>query len=126
MVLLNTIKKRYEGVCNKDGYILKNSIELLNRSIGNSKIIDNKPYIIYDITYKAKIISPDKPKIMFKDVAGQDLENPAYSTSVGVLQWGARGFSQASSSNNGHSKSSNLYKRIRSWLSGRMKGLVPA
>ena len=57
-LILYTIKKRYEGVCNKDGYILKNSIELLNRSIGNSKIIDNKPYIIYDITYKAKIISP--------------------------------------------------------------------
>jgi len=57
-LILYTIKKRYEGVCNKDGYILNNSIELLNRSIGNSKIIDNKPYIIYDITYKAKLISP--------------------------------------------------------------------
>jgi len=57
-LLLYTIKKRYEGVCNKDGYILKNSIDILNRSIGHSKIIDNKPYIMYDITYKAKIISP--------------------------------------------------------------------
>lgn len=63
---------------------------------------------------------------MSRDVAGEDLENPAYSTSVGVLQWGARGSSHASSSKNGHNKSSNLYKRVRDWLLGQMKGLVPA
>ena len=57
-LILYNIKKRYEGVCNKDGYIEKDSIELINRSIGESRIIDNKSYIIYHITYKACIVSP--------------------------------------------------------------------
>ena len=52
------IKKRYEGICNKDGYIEKNSIEIINRSIGKLKIVDNKSYIVYNITYKANVISP--------------------------------------------------------------------
>ena len=57
-LVLYNIKKRYEGVCNKDGYIRNGSIEILNRSIGQSKIIDNKSYMVYSITYKADIISP--------------------------------------------------------------------
>ena len=33
-LILNGIKKKYEGVCNKDGYIIKDSIDLVERSIG--------------------------------------------------------------------------------------------
>jgi len=57
LVLFN-LKKRYEGVCNKDGYIEKDSIELINRSIGMIKIIDNVSYVTYHLTYKAIVISP--------------------------------------------------------------------
>tara|TARA_Y100000389_G_scaffold95909_1_gene92562 strand:+ start:7337 stop:7840 length:504 start_codon:yes stop_codon:yes gene_type:complete len=59
-LLLSTIKKKYEGVCNKDGYVHKGSIELINRSIGKIKMIDNVSYIIYSITYRANIISPSE------------------------------------------------------------------
>jgi len=57
---LHYLRKRYEGVCNKDGYIEKGSIEVINRSIGKVKMIDNISYIIYHITYKAIVISPSK------------------------------------------------------------------
>ena len=57
-LILYNLKKRYESVCNKDGYIEKDSIELINRSIGELKNIENKSYIIYNITYKATVISP--------------------------------------------------------------------
>ena len=57
-LVLYNLKKRYEGVCNKDGYIKKDSIEIVNRSIGMMKIIDNVSYITYHITYKALVISP--------------------------------------------------------------------
>lgn len=57
-LLLYYLKMRYECVCNKDGYIEKDSIELINRSVGELKIIDNKSYILYNITYKATVISP--------------------------------------------------------------------
>jgi len=57
LVLFN-LKNRYEGVCNKDGYIEKDSIEIINRSIGMIKIIDNVSYVTYHLTYKAIVISP--------------------------------------------------------------------
>ena len=57
-LVLYNLKKRYEGVCNKDGYIKKDSIEIVNRSIWMLKIIDNDSYITYHITYKALVITP--------------------------------------------------------------------
>ena len=57
-ILLYNIKKRYEGICNKDGYIEKGSIEITDRSIGKLIIVDNKSYVTYSITYKANVISP--------------------------------------------------------------------
>ena len=57
-LILFNLKNRYEGVCNKDGYIEKDSIEIINRSIGMVKIIDNVSYVIYHLTYKATVISP--------------------------------------------------------------------
>jgi len=59
-LLLYNLKRINECMCNKYGYIEKDSIELVNRSIGELKIIDNKSYIVYNITYKATIISPSK------------------------------------------------------------------
>ena len=57
MILLN-LKKRYEGVCNKDGYIIKDSIELINRSIGQIKTINNSSFINFNVTYSSDIIYP--------------------------------------------------------------------
>jgi len=59
-LILFNLKMRYEGVCNKDGYIMKDSIELINRSIGQVNTIDGESIVMYHITYKADIISPAK------------------------------------------------------------------
>ena len=59
-LIVYTLKKRYEGVCNKDGYIQKGSLQIVNRSIGSVKTINNTSYIVYEITYKANIYSPVK------------------------------------------------------------------
>lgn len=52
------LKKKYEGFCNKDGYIIKDTIQLVSRSIGQIKTINNTGYINYNITYSADIITP--------------------------------------------------------------------
>ena len=59
-LLYKLLKIKYEGVCNKDGYIQKNSLQIMNRSIGEVKTINNTSYIVYEITYKANIYSPMK------------------------------------------------------------------
>ena len=59
-LLYKLLKKKYEGVCNKDGYIQKGSLQIVNRSIGAVKTINNTSYIVYEITYKANIYSPVK------------------------------------------------------------------
>lgn len=59
-LLYKLLKKKYEGVCNKDGYIQKGSLQIVNRSIGSVKTINNTSYIVYEITYKANIFSPVK------------------------------------------------------------------
>ena len=59
-LLYKLLKQKYEGVCNKDGYIQKGSLQIINRSIGEVKTINNTSYIVYNITYKANIYSPVK------------------------------------------------------------------
>lgn len=58
--ILRQIKKRFEGTCNQDGFIEKDSIEITNRSLGELKTINNKSYIVYNLTYQANVISPSK------------------------------------------------------------------
>ena len=59
-ILHKLLKKKYEGVCNKDGYVEKDSLQIINRSIGEVKTINSTSYIVYNITYKANIYSPVK------------------------------------------------------------------
>ena len=59
-ILYKLLKKKYEGVCNKDGYVENDSLQIINRSIGEVKTINNTSYIVYNITYKANIYSPVK------------------------------------------------------------------
>tara|TARA_B100000212_G_C27233598_1_gene472705 strand:+ start:251 stop:748 length:498 start_codon:yes stop_codon:yes gene_type:complete len=59
-ILYKLLKKKYEGVCNKDGYVENDSLQIINRSIGEIKTINNTSYIVYNITYKANIYSPVK------------------------------------------------------------------
>jgi|TARA_B110000967_G_C18840755_1_gene539237 DNA-directed RNA polymerase subunit E'/Rpb7 len=59
-LLYTLLKKKYEGVCNKDGYIQIGSLQIINRSIGEVKTINNTSYIVYEITYQGNIYSPVK------------------------------------------------------------------
>jgi|TARA_B110000208_G_C11749732_1_gene423009 DNA-directed RNA polymerase subunit E'/Rpb7 len=59
-LLYKLLKKKYECVCNKDGYIQKDSLQIVNRSIGEVKTINNTSYVVYEITYNANIYSPVK------------------------------------------------------------------
>ena len=59
-ILYKLLKKKYEGVCNKDGYVQNDSLQIVNRSIGEVKTINTTSYIVYNITYKANIYSPVK------------------------------------------------------------------
>ena len=49
------------------------------------------------------------------------LVNPAYSTSVGILLWCMKEYSQATSSANGNHGLTGYYRRLVSWLIGRVR-----
>jgi len=59
-ILLFKLKKQYEGLCKDDSFILKNSINIVKRSMGRIETFDNINYIKYDISYKCDTISPNK------------------------------------------------------------------
>ena len=54
------LKEQNEGLCNEHGYIIKDSIYILKRSLGNISTKNNKSAIKYVITYKARTISPSE------------------------------------------------------------------
>ena len=49
-IILHKLKK-YEGKCTKNGYIIKDSIDIINRTTGKIVNIDNKSLIEYKINY---------------------------------------------------------------------------
>lgn len=59
-LLFKHLQNKFEGVCNEDGYIQKGSLEIINRSIGEIKTINNINYIVFNLTYKAIILTPVK------------------------------------------------------------------
>ena len=59
-VVKQKLKGMVEGVCYEDGYIIKDSIEIIKRSPGRVVTHNKASGIQYIITYKAKIITPCK------------------------------------------------------------------
>ena len=59
-VILNKLRKTYEGYCKDDCYILNNSIEIINRNIGGIETHENKNVVKYNIKYSCDVISPTK------------------------------------------------------------------
>ena len=57
-VIKYKLKESIEGRCYEDGYIVKDSIRIVQRSIGNIVTNNKKSEIKYVIKYKAEIISP--------------------------------------------------------------------
>ena len=58
-IILNKLKKKYEGLCKDNSFILNNSINILKRSLGRIETSDNINYIKYDISYKCSNLSPN-------------------------------------------------------------------
>tara|TARA_Y100000022_G_scaffold26228_1_gene19860 strand:- start:757 stop:1245 length:489 start_codon:yes stop_codon:yes gene_type:complete len=52
------MKNKYEDKCYENGYIIPNSLEIVNRSYGKLTMIDDISYLKYEITYKVKSIIP--------------------------------------------------------------------
>jgi len=52
------LKERIEEVCGKYGYVSKDSVSLIKRSVGSIITHNGESNISYDLTYKMKIISP--------------------------------------------------------------------
>ena len=63
-VIKDNLKGKIEGLCNEDGFIIKDSINIIKKSMGKIVINDNVSYVSYTITYKAKVISPSEGDIM--------------------------------------------------------------
>lgn len=54
------LKDLVEGVCYNDGYILNDSINIIQRNIGMIKTRNNKSTVSYSITYTADVLSPSE------------------------------------------------------------------
>jgi len=64
IIIRDKLKNQVEGVCFKDGYIIPDSVKIINRKIGKIYTLDNKSCIVYNINYKAKVIAPAEGDII--------------------------------------------------------------
>jgi len=63
-IILSKIKNKIEGVCIDSGFVIKDSINIVNKSIGKIININNKSFIEYNIKYDAQLLSPKKDNII--------------------------------------------------------------
>jgi len=59
-LILHKLKEKYENVCTEHGFIIPNSIDLINRKLGKINTINNISYISYIVRYSADIIYPSE------------------------------------------------------------------
>ena len=63
-LILHKLKQKYENICTENGFIIKDSINLINRELGKIITIDNINYISYLVKYNAEIIYPSEGDII--------------------------------------------------------------
>ena len=63
-IIFLKLKKKTEGICINVGYVIRNSIDIINKSIGKIINLNNKSFIEYSINYSAIILSPNKDDII--------------------------------------------------------------
>ena len=71
------LKKEHEKLCTKHGYVLENTLKVVNRSIGKIVTHDNMSMIEYNITMKLNVIYPCE-----KDIFTVKIDN---ITKMGVI-----------------------------------------
>ena len=60
-IILQKLKEKVEGICNKQGFIIHNSVSIIKRSMG--EIItnnNNKNMVKYNISFKCRVVSPNE------------------------------------------------------------------
>ena len=62
-IILHTMKKQYENKCSKNGYVVPDSLEIIQRSTGKLNTVNSQSCIIYQINYKIQSILPCKDDI---------------------------------------------------------------
>jgi len=63
-VIKDNLKEQLEGLCYEDGFVVKDSVKIINKSMGKIVVNDNVSSVSYSIKYKAKIISPSEGDII--------------------------------------------------------------
>jgi len=63
-ILLNKLKNNLENMCSKHGYIKKNSIKIIKRTIGHIKIPHFNGQIVYELQCVAEICNPAQGSII--------------------------------------------------------------
>jgi thiamine pyrophosphokinase len=74
------LKKDYEDVCSKHGYVLKGTIVIKNRSVGKIVNHNDKSMIEYQITMKTGVINPCE-----KDIFTCKIDNITKMGAIGYL-----------------------------------------
>ena len=57
-IILLKLKNIYEGYCKDNCFVLNNSINMINKSLGKIETHENKNIIKYNVKYSCDIISP--------------------------------------------------------------------
>ena len=58
VTLLNKLKEEIEGKCISEGYVMPNTLSIINRSLGNVLVSHFNGTIIYNINYSVKVCNP--------------------------------------------------------------------
>jgi len=82
-LLKHKLKSEYENVCNKHGYVVKDSLQITNRSIGKLVNHNNESMIEYQITIKTGVIYPCE-----KDIFTCKIDNITKMGVIGYLSSG--------------------------------------
>jgi len=76
------LKALHEGVCGKYGYVIRDSVKLIDRSMGNILSVDSESYVEYRVSYEMKSIYPCKGDIMECKI-----DNITKMGALGYLDW---------------------------------------
>ena len=76
------LKARHEGVCGKYGYVINDSVKMIDRSMGNILSVDSESFIEYRVSYEMKSIYP-----CAGDIIECKIENITKMGALGFLDW---------------------------------------
>ena len=63
-ILRNKLIEKKEGKCYNNGYIIRGSINIINKTLGKLVNLDSENKLLYNIKYSANILNPSKDEII--------------------------------------------------------------